>query len=258
MKNFNKKAILFIATFLFLNISFSVAQYWTQDSIVTYGSNPNTAYPLLKLDGQALSTADQVAAYVGNECRAFQTPFIYGTDSYVTMEIAGVGNETVTFWMYQASSGTLIASQTAFQTGTPGTISGIPLGSLVIEFFTPSPDPLSAIIAGTDISCFGGATGSIDLSVSGGVTPYTFIWSNGAVSEDISGLTSGTYLVTVTDDVSTTAIESITISQPASALSVSGIVSDASTQGGSDGSIDLSVTGGTAPYTYLQKLISRY
>jgi len=42
-------------------------------------------------------------------------------------------------------------------------------------------------------------TGAVDLTVSGGVAPYSFLWSNGAETEDISGLPGGDYTVEVTD-----------------------------------------------------------
>ncbi len=51
----------------------------------------------------------------------------------------------------------------------------------------------------THSNCYGDATGSINLTVAGGTQPYTFAWSNGATSEDISGLVSGIYGVTVYD-----------------------------------------------------------
>jgi hypothetical protein len=49
------------------------------------------------------------------------------------------------------------------------------------------------------VLCNGGSTGSIDLSVSGGLGSYTYLWSNGSTSEDIAGLSAGVYRVTVTD-----------------------------------------------------------
>ena len=94
-------------------------------------------------------------------------------------------------------------------------------------------------------------TGSIDLSVAGGTAPYTYSWNDpsNSTSQDISSLAAGTYTVTVTDDNSCTATETVTITEP-TALLLSSTQINVSCNGGSDGSIDLSVAGGTAPYTY--------
>jgi hypothetical protein len=105
-----------------------------------------------------------------------------------------------------------------------------------------------------DVLCNGAATGSIDLTVSGGTAPYTYTWSNGATTEDISGLVAGTYSVTVNDANGTTlgctSSTSITITQP-TAVAVSTTSTNVSCFGLLDGTIDLTVTGGTAPYNYV-------
>ncbi len=59
--------------------------------------------------------------------------------------------------------------------------------------------------------CTSGTDEAIDISVSGGVLPYSYSWSNMATTEDISGLEANTYNVTVTDANGCTATESIDI-----------------------------------------------
>jgi len=60
------------------------------------------------------------------------------------------------------------------------------------------PGTLSAGIAISHVSCNGGADGSLDLTATGGTTPYTFAWGDGPLSEDRSSLTAGIYNVVVT------------------------------------------------------------
>jgi len=73
----------------------------------------------------------------------------------------------------------------------------------------------------TNIGCYGGSDGSIDLTVSGGSGSFSYLWSDGSISEDINSLTAGTYSVTVTDN-NWGCIDSATfvITEPASAFSV--------------------------------------
>jgi uncharacterized protein (TIGR02145 family) len=106
-------------------------------------------------------------------------------------------------------------------------------------------------LQGTNILCYGASTGSINLTVNGGATPYTYIWSNSAISEDINNLAAGTYNVTVTDASSVSVTGSKTLTQPASGLSSSFTSVNVNCFGSSTGSVDLTVTGGTSPYTYL-------
>ncbi|HOY32632.1 MAG TPA: Ig-like domain-containing protein [Bacteroidales bacterium] len=110
--------------------------------------------------------------------------------------------------------------------------------------------PLDIILDQThiDILCTGG-TGSINLIVSGGTTPYSYSWSNGASTEDISGLNAGLYRVTVTDAHNCTDTLSVNVTS-VSSLTASTVVTPVSCNGGSDGQIILTVNGGTTPYSY--------
>ena len=111
--------------------------------------------------------------------------------------------------------------------------------------------PIAMSFTSININCNGGSNGSIDLTASGGTSPYTYLWNGGATTQDRSNLTAGTYTVTVTDFNGCTSTGSRTISQPASALALSFTSVNVSCNGGSNGSIDLTVTGGTSPYIYL-------
>ena len=110
--------------------------------------------------------------------------------------------------------------------------------------------PPSASITPTNItSCFGATTGAATLSVSNGNAPYTYSWTGGATTQNLSGLAAGNYTVTVTDNGSCTAITSTTITQPAQVTPIASPI-NISCNGNHDGKINLSVIGGTGVYTY--------
>ncbi|NNC95888.1 MAG: T9SS type A sorting domain-containing protein [Chitinophagales bacterium] len=76
------------------------------------------------------------------------------------------------------------------------------------------PSSIATSIVGTNASSTGASDGSADLTVSGGISPYTYFWSNTATTEDISGISAGTYFVTVTDAVGCTATDQVVIDEP--------------------------------------------
>ncbi|MGV3638996.1 MAG: cadherin-like beta sandwich domain-containing protein [Adhaeribacter sp.] len=115
------------------------------------------------------------------------------------------------------------------------------------------PTALTAsITAQTNLACNGGSTGSATVSVSGGSPGYTYSWSpSGGTGATATGLSAGTYTVTVTDANSCTTTKSVTITQPASALTASiSAQTNVACNGASTGSATVSVSGGTPGYTY--------
>lgn len=105
---------------------------------------------------------------------------------------------------------------------------------------------LSAVT--TDVLCFGENTGSVEVTVTGGSDPYTFDIGDGPQASGVfEGLSTGTYTITVIDDEGCEDDIEISIIGP-SAMVVSSDTEDELV--GSDGSIDISVSGGTGPYTY--------
>ncbi len=112
------------------------------------------------------------------------------------------------------------------------------------------PTELLLTTVATNVACFGEANGTIDLSVEGGQTPYSFVWSNGADTEDLSGLEAGTYSVVVTDAGNCSATASVEITTP-TALGLDAVVQNLSCNGNESGSISLSAFGGTGSYSFL-------
>ena len=113
---------------------------------------------------------------------------------------------------------------------------------------------LTASIAGgniTNVACFGQSTGSLAVTATGGAGTNTYSWSpTGGTGQTGSGLTQGSYTVTVTDGNACVATASASITQPATALAIPTPQITNSTCGKPDGVIALSPTGGTPAYKY--------
>ncbi len=122
---------------------------------------------------------------------------------------------------------------------------------VVTNVTVANPAAPSLSVSGfTNVSCNGGNNGSVTVTASGGTAPYNFTWSNGAVGASATGLTAGSYTVTVTDAASCAFTLSQNINQPA-ILSLSAFATNITCNGANNGSITTTVTGGTPNYTYL-------
>ena len=102
----------------------------------------------------------------------------------------------------------------------------------------------------TNVSCEGEENGTASISVSGGTEPYTFDWSTGDDTEEITGLAPGNYSVTVTGDSGCIGIASITIAEP-TALNLTTSSQAATCFDFSDGSATVTISGGIPPYSVL-------
>ncbi|MBI2729439.1 MAG: T9SS type A sorting domain-containing protein [Sphingobacteriales bacterium] len=109
--------------------------------------------------------------------------------------------------------------------------------------------PLTANASGTNVSCFNGTNGTASVTVTGGTVPYTYSWSNGSSSQNISNLAAGTYTVTVTDANGCTATSNTSITQPSAIVITIGTITN-TCSGAGNGSISSSATGGTGILTY--------
>ncbi len=109
------------------------------------------------------------------------------------------------------------------------------------------PITVSSIV--TNPLCNGDNSGSIDITVGGGLAPFTYFWSFGMTTQDVSNLPSGSYYVTITDAQGQTQTEYFTLTDPP-ALSATYSVSSTTGPGMSNGSITTNPSGGTPPYSY--------
>lgn len=147
--------------------------------------------------------------------------------------------------------------------GTGPSISNLPSGTycvtitdannctkVICETITNPTQISTNVVVDGNISCSGGTDGSADLIVSGGTPNYTYFWSIGSFAEDPNTFGAGWHYVTVTDGLGCTAFDSIQFTAPNPLTVASSTIINASCNGTSDGSIDLSVGGGTMPYTY--------
>ena len=113
------------------------------------------------------------------------------------------------------------------------------------------PNPSSVFSSSSDVSCNGFTDGSIDISYSpiNSSINYTFLCSDGSITEDVSGLSAGLYNLTITENNTCFIPISVLITEPTELIAQDSSM-NVSCKGGSDGYSFLSVTGGTPFYSY--------
>ncbi|MEO8253612.1 MAG: SprB repeat-containing protein, partial [Flavobacterium sp.] len=118
------------------------------------------------------------------------------------------------------------------------------------SYTVTQPTAISGSTVVTNVACNGAANGAINLTPSGGTPGYTFNWGGGITTEDRTGLVAGTYTVIITDANGCTGTVNATVTQPASTISGTTVVTNVSCNSGTNGAINLTPAGGVAPYTF--------
>ncbi len=117
-------------------------------------------------------------------------------------------------------------------------------------FVVQGPSKRVAVTAAnlTNINCYGESTGSIEIQVDYGTSPYKFNWSNGKKTQDITDLPYGNYGVTVTDNNNCTTTKSYVLTQSAEMKLTTTGKAETCDQG--NGSILAKATGGVPPFEF--------
>ncbi|PLX11198.1 MAG: hypothetical protein C0594_03940, partial [Marinilabiliales bacterium] len=113
--------------------------------------------------------------------------------------------------------------------------------------FSKIPSTLNLSVA--NVSCHGGSNGAVLAQPSHGIPPYSYVWSNGGTTQQISGIMAGIYGVTVSDSQGANVEGIAEVTEPTE-LIISANIQNPSSNGGSDGSIQVFVEGGTPDYSY--------
>ena len=169
----------------------------------------------------------------------------YGTrDGYTYSGKVDVGNDTT--YLLSGASVTDGIYVTAYDNLADGVND---LTEYYESWYEEAIRALAIILSATHVNCNGGSNGSVNLSTQYGFPPFSYDWSNGATTQDISNLAAGTYSVTVTDAQGFTATGSVEITEP-DLLESSLLPDDITCYGGNDGGINATITGGTTSYSY--------
>ncbi len=113
-----------------------------------------------------------------------------------------------------------------------------------------SPNPIVITPTQFNVKCKGSCDGAATATVTGGTSPYTYKWSNGATTQSVTGLCAGVYKIVVTDNRGCKDSININIIQPLNPININISQTNISCNGNCNGTATATVTGGTPGYIY--------
>ncbi|MBL7891413.1 MAG: PKD domain-containing protein, partial [Bacteroidia bacterium] len=177
-----------------------------------------------------------------------------------TVKFSDQSTRQPTSWLWTFSGGTPSTStlqNPSVKYNTPGTYSvsliatnsgGSSTQSFNNYIIVGSPPVVS--MSSTDITCNGSNNGSAVVSSTGGTSPYTYQWNNGLTTATVNNLNAAIYTCTISDASNCKIVKTISITQPASPVTISSITAFNEVCGRSNGTLIATATGGTSGFTY--------
>ncbi len=230
--------------------------------VYTYSWNPpqgNTSLANGLPAGNYLATVTDAFGCSASASAAVTQPPVLAVNTVSYNATSFGGNEG---WAFVIASGGTPGYTYTWSTGSNNdTISNLYAGTYYVtvcdannccRFDTvvvTDPPPVILTFVTASNLCFGDCNGTSSVSASGGIPPYTFVWSNGTNGNVVSGLCAGVYTVTAIDSAGVSVAGNINITAPAQ-ITIAIDTVDISCFGANDGSVLATATGGTPIYTY--------
>jgi hypothetical protein len=216
-----------------------VAGAYTVTVTDTNGCTANTSVGVSNPNGPAVTLISNTNASCNGIC-----------DGTASINATGPNSPFFYLWTNKQTS----ASATALCAGNQVVTATNQVGCVTaLSVSITQPSPLKIKVSSTDITCNGGSNGTATGNVTGGTSPYSYSWSNGAGSSAMAkNLKAGSYTLTVTDlnKCSQISIPAI-VAEPAAIIPTLTVNGFLKCNGDCNNSITATVKGGTAPFTYV-------
>ena len=194
---------------------------------LVYYNDTNGSYPY----GDLLEVMSSSVTVKNNTCPN-------DSSGSITVNVRG-GKQPLTYiWSNGATTSSITNLKSGIYFDTVKTANGLEITS--IDTIKPLPMVLSFHVSDP---CYAIDSGSALISISGGIGPFHYLWSNGETSDTISNVPVGTYTCTVKDSNGCPAVSQVTITQPP-AITIDSVVATEQTYPFGNGKITVYVSGG--------------